>query len=163
MALDATVGGTASNSYCTLAEADAFYNDRPESDDWEAVGASKEAWLIRATDRLEQETYQGERTDDDQALSMPRTGMIVDGVEIDDDVIPVQSKRAQMLYALILSSQTDPFLDTGLEGFEQIEVDVINLIPIKGFEAGDLPADIARQIAPLRGGASGHQFRVARG
>jgi len=163
MALDPTVGGADSNSYCSLAEANSFFSDRPESDDWEAVGAAKEAWLIRATDRLEQETYQGERTDDDQALSMPRTGMIVDGIEIDDDVIPVQSKRAEMQYALILSGQDDPFLDTGLEGFKQLEVDVINLVPIENFEAGDLPADIARLIAPLKGGASGHQFRVARG
>ncbi len=163
MALDATVGGDAANSYVTLAETDLFFADLPEADDWDAVGANKEGWLIRATYRLEQETYQGERTDDDQVLSFPRVGMIIDGIEIDDDVIPVQAKRAQMLYALNLFGQTDPFLDTGLEGFKQLEVDVINLVPIENFEAGDLPADISREIAPLRGGTSAHQFRVARG
>lgn len=163
MALDATVGGTASNSYVTLVEADAFFDDRPESADWDALGSAQEGWLIRATDRLEQERYAGERTDDDQALSFPRTGVVVDGVEIDDDVIPVQIKRAEMNYALILSGEDDPFADTGLEGFKQLEVDVINLVPVEGFEAGDLPADIDREIAPLRGGTSPFQFRVARG
>jgi hypothetical protein len=163
MALDAEVGGAASNSYGSLAEADSFFSDRPEADDWEAVGSQKEAWLIRATDRLEQESYQGERTDDDQALSFPRVGLFIDGIEIDDDVIPVQAKRGQFQLALSLSGEDDPFADTGLEGFKQLEVDVINLVPVEGFEAGDLPADVSREIAPLRGGTSTAQFRVFRG
>ena len=163
MALDSTVGGASANSYSSLTEANSFFSQRPEADDWEAVGEEKEAWLIRATDRLEQETYQGERTDDDQALSFPRVGLVIDGIEVDDNVIPIQAKRGQFQLALVLSGEDDPFGDTGLEGYKQLEVDVINLVPVEGFEAGDLPADISREIAPLRGGTSTAQFRVWRG
>ena len=163
MALDATVGGENSNSYVTNAEAGLFYADRPQSADWDALGSAQDGWLILATDRLEQERYQGERTDDDQALSFPRVDVVVDGIEVDNDIIPLAMKRAQMKYALILSGEDNPLTNTGLEGFKRLKVDVIDMEPVEGYKAGNLPSDIQREIQPLLGSGSGHQFRVFRG
>ena len=163
MAFDATVGGENSNSYVTIAEADAFFEMRPQYEDWEDLEENKEAWLVLATDRLEQEKYQGERTDDDQALSFPRVGVVVDGIEIDNDTIPLGMKRAQMKYALILSGEDNPLSNTGLEGFKRLKVDVIDMEPVEGYKAGSLPFDVQREIQPLLSGGSGHQFRVFRG
>ena len=163
MALDATVGGESSNSYVTNAEAGLFYADRPQSADWDALGSAQDGWLILATDRLEQEKYQGERTDDDQALSFPRVDVVVDGIEVDNDVIPPEIKRAQMKYALILSGEDNPLANTGLEGFRRLKVDVIDMEPVEGYKAGNLPFDVQREIQPLLAGGSGHQFRVFRG
>ena len=163
MALDATVGGESSNSYVTNAEAVLFWSDRPQSADWDALGSAQDGWLILATDRLEQLSYQGERTDDDQALSFPRAGVVVDGIEIDSDVMPVEAQRAQMKLALSLSGEDNPLADTGLEGFKRLKVDVIDMEPRDDFEAGQLPTDVEREIRPLLAGGSALQFRVWRG
>jgi len=163
MALDPTVSGTSANSYGSLAEADAYFADRPQSADWDALGSAQGGWLIQATDRLEQLRYQGERTDEDQALSWPRTGAVVDGVEVEDDVVPTRLKYAQFKLALLLSALDDPLADTGLEDFESLKVDVIELVPRKGSKAGSLPAEVLREVRPFMPGRSFHQFRIARG
>ena len=163
MALDATVGGASANSFGSLAEADAYFEDRPQYSDWEALEEYKEPWLIAATDRLAQEFYQGRRTDDDQALPFPRVGVVVDGIPFDSNVIPARIKIAQFKLAFLLSSLSDPLSDTGLEGFERIKVDVIELVPRATVPAGGLPEEIQREIGPFLGGASTYQFRIARG
>lgn len=163
MALVSTVGGTSSNSYGSLEEATAYFTDRPQSADWDALGSAQSGWLIEATDRLEQLGYQGERTDEDQALAWPRTGAVVDGVEIEDDEVPARMKYAQFKLALLLSDLSDPLADTGLEDFERIKVDVIELVPRKGSQAGSLPAEVLREVRPFLAGGSVHQFRLARG
>lgn len=54
MALDATVGGASANSYVTVAEADAYFADRPFSETWSGLSAGeKEASLITATRTIE--------------------------------------------------------------------------------------------------------------
>jgi len=166
MALDYTVGGESANSYGSETDADAYWADRPQSADWDALGSAQAGWLIAATERLEQLQYQGERTDEDQALSWPRLGAWVDGVEIEDDVIPEGMKRAQYKLALLLSEEStavSALADTGLEDFERLKVDVIELVPRGGSKAGELPADIMREVRPYLLGGSVHQFRVARG
>jgi len=163
MALVATVGGASSNSYQTVEDADAYFEDRPQAADWEALGSAKASWLIAATDRIEQRSFQGRRTDTDQALAFPRYGVVVDGVEIDSDVIPTRVTNAQAKLALLLSAESDPLADTGLEGFERLKVDVIELVPRDTVPAGELPEEIQRELGPLLAGAALHQFRILRG
>lgn len=163
MALDATVGGASANSYGTLVEADAYFADRPESDDWDALGAAQESWLIAATDALERLTYQGDRTTSTQALSFPRANVVVDGIIINSWTIPARLKRAQFMWALLLSAESDHLADTGLEDFERLKVDVIELVPRKGARAGTIPDNVSREVAPLRATTSRYQFRMARG
>lgn len=163
MALIATVGGASSNSFGTEEEADTYFEDRPQAADWRDLKGAKESWLVQATDRLSQLSYQGKRADPDQALPFPRIGVIVDGVRLASDEIPDAIKRAEFKLALLLSAEADPLADTGLEGFERLKVDVIEIVPRDTRPAGELPEDIRREIAPYLAGTSTLQFRVARG
>lgn len=94
--IDATVGGANSNSYVTLAEAEAYFADRPDSDNWNTLpdNDTKNIYLIHATRRLEQEDYLGTRTTTTQRLKFPRDDVDFDGVEL-DGTIPRQIKEAQ--------------------------------------------------------------------
>ena len=163
MALIATVGGASSNSFGSEEEADTFFEDRPQFSEWIALKATKESFLIAACDRLSQLSYQGRRSDVDQALPFPRIGVVVDGVEFDSDVIPSRIKAAQFKLAYLLSSQEAPLADTGLEGFERLKVDVIEIVPRFSRPAGELPQDVQREIRPFLSGTSAFQFRIARG
>jgi hypothetical protein len=117
MALDATVGGASSNSFAEVEGADLYFEDRPQFSEWTALKAAKDSWMIQACDRLSQLSFQGRRTDQDQALPFPRAGVVVDGVQLDSDVIPARIKVAQYKLALLLSREAAPLADTGLEGF----------------------------------------------
>lgn len=73
MPLDATVGGANSNSYITNADADAFFANRLDGDDWILYAADQDLALMQAT--AEYEMYDapyGERVTTTQALQYPR-------------------------------------------------------------------------------------------
>lgn len=163
MSLDATVGGASSNSYQDAEEATTYFSDRPEAADWVALGDAQNSWLIAACERMEQLTFLGVRVTETQALSFPREGLVVDGVELSYSTIPSKVMKAQAKYALLLSEESDILADTGLEGFERLKVDVIELVPRMSEAAGELPEEIKRELAPFLSSTSTFQFRVARG
>lgn len=101
MALDTTIGGTDSDSYGTLAEADA-YHAAYGNVDWALLdGAEKEVVMRRAVAYIDTGySFKGIKTESTQALEWPRSGVVVDGSYIDSDVIPVAVKRAQFELAL---------------------------------------------------------------
>lgn len=100
MAIDATIGGENSNSYITLAEADAYLNEqRLWSSAWgSATGGDgdREAALQWASSLID--TYyhfKGTLVDVEQALRWPRYGAFdTDDRLISQEVIPEQVKRA---------------------------------------------------------------------
>ena len=72
--IDATVGGENSNSYATLAEAQAYFDERLNVDSWTAASTdTQNRSLIQAT-RIIDASYewQGERASSTQALDWPR-------------------------------------------------------------------------------------------
>lgn len=90
------------NSYVTRAELIAYavargivIADAPASD----------VFLINAMDYLEslRLRYVGTRTYDDQILSWPRTGVTIDGIDLDENEIPAQLKNAEMQLAIYAS------------------------------------------------------------
>lgn len=118
MAIDATVGGAAANSYETVAEADAYFASRlPLNPPWDDAD-SKEALLIMAT-RLLDAMFRGTKTlvaqcgqcdafyrigrkwtgapaTTTQRLAWPRTGMYdQNGNAIPSNVIPQDLKDAE--------------------------------------------------------------------
>lgn len=107
MAIEATVGGESSNSYVTLAEAEAYFAERLHSDAWAGASESdKEKALLTACRRLERLRYwdgnQPALTDPRQALTFPRTR------DVDADgsyIIPQPVKDAQCEEALALLSR----------------------------------------------------------
>jgi hypothetical protein len=83
----ALVVGT--NSYISRADAETYFADRLNSSEWDdATDANKDAALIQATRMIDYRDYIGVRTDSDQALKFPRSGLVDDGVALDPDEVP---------------------------------------------------------------------------
>jgi len=102
MAIDATVGGAASNSYGTLAEASTFIDTRLNRDAWEdADPADQERALISATRWLDEFDYIGDIATNTQALKWPRIDNDIFDLVWDDDEIPPKLKTAQFLFAFL--------------------------------------------------------------
>ena len=105
MPLTTTVGGDSSDSYATVAEADAYaeahgFADWADLDDEE----SKEPALRKAAQWMDGKyrgQIKGRKTESTQALAFPREGCTdEDGNDIDSDVIPTAWKNAQMEAAI---------------------------------------------------------------
>ena len=109
MSLDVTIGGTASNSYGTLAEADAYFAAR-QSANWDGSDSHKEMALIKATqflDNVYRGRWVGQRLTRNQALAWPRAWVIdVDGFDVASDAIPKQVKYAQFEAAYLIANGT---------------------------------------------------------
>jgi hypothetical protein len=89
-------GSATAEAYCTVEYAGTYHTNRGNTT-WAALttDALREAALRKATDYMENTyTWQGMRKTDEQALSWPRYGVVVDGYLIDDDIVPEAVKRA---------------------------------------------------------------------
>jgi len=161
MALDATVGGASSNSYVTRAAAETYFGDRLDVTEWDnASNDNKDAALVMATLRLEQEDYDGVRADQDQNLKWPRYSVYVDGVYQDSAAIPRVIKEATYELALAILKDTTLLSDTGLEGFASVKLGELDITP--RFRAGgSLPAEVDRLLRGVKISA-GHISRLIR-
>jgi hypothetical protein len=115
-----TVGGSTSNSYSSVAEADAYFESVLYADDWDGADTgTQERALIYATLLLDSKyDWAGNQTtliDEGgvgagQRLAWPRNGVIdADGLgNVDENVIPRQLKYATAEFAkqLIVSNRT---------------------------------------------------------
>ncbi len=128
--IDATVGGANSNSYCTVAEADAFHESRLYSDTWDnATPDQKVRALITATRLLDEHMeWAGSPATVEQNLCWPRVatfdteGYLYDHInrQIGSDEIPQKLKEATAEFARILLDG-DRTGDT-TEGISQVQV-----------------------------------------
>jgi hypothetical protein len=101
MALDVTVGGADSDSYGTIAEADAYHAAYGNADWATYDDAIKEPALRRAAQYIDSSySFIGTKASESQALEWPRSGAYVNGVLVDDATIPTAIKRAQFEAAL---------------------------------------------------------------
>lgn len=168
MALDASIGGASSNSYVDLASADLYFSTRLYSDAWlNAQTTEKEAALITATSRLEEDQYIGGRASSTQALSWPRYAAEkrdVPGVTGGYSTyyagyylateIPKPLKDATCELALALL-QSELILQQPQGGaISSLRLGPVDLTFHKG-EVGILPAQVARLLRWLRIGSSG--------
>ena len=137
MAIDATVSGTSSNSYHTVATAQAYFDTRLHCDDWtNATALDKEKALLQACRIIDSYClWLGIKTVTEQALEWPRRGICHDGniyYEYNDsiyeygsfgegqwvlasDAIPQQILDGQCELALVLlgdDTQSDALLDS---------------------------------------------------
>jgi hypothetical protein len=101
--LVATAKSTTANSYCTLAEADQYQDDRPAvSTTWaDASENNKIRALLWATKLMESLfTWTAYATTTTQALGWPRTGLLerID-VVLDSDTVPSEVKDAEAEFA----------------------------------------------------------------
>ncbi|MBL8186585.1 MAG: hypothetical protein JNK38_01185 [Acidobacteria bacterium] len=163
--IDATIGGTAANSYQELTVADSYFVERLNVNAWhDAAPDDKKRALIMATRRLNRENWYGERVSSTQNLAWPRIGAIKPDSPAGGGLgefygygecyltteIPDLVKHAQCELALAL-----------LSGFEDDDSDTIEEFAESGgmrvkFRStrinGALPASVTRLIAPLLAG-----------
>lgn len=111
MALDATVGGTSSDTYITLAEWQSYWAVRNVDLTAHGHDTSHEANLRQAADWLDRNyTYTGYRQYRDQRRAWPRiTSAEVDGWSIDADTIPQNLKDAQAELAYLIHEGATPW------------------------------------------------------
>lgn len=92
--IDATDAGAAANSFETLANANIYFEKRPDSDAWkdgnvpERVGC-----MLFAAILIQREVFYAKKNSDTQALSFPLTGQ---------SVVPEKVKHSQLEQALDL-------------------------------------------------------------
>jgi len=102
-AIVATAKSSSANSYCTLAEADQYQDDRPAvSTTWaDASENNKIRSLLWATKLMEALfTWNGYASTTTQALGWPRMGLLerID-VSLDSDTVPQEVRNAQSEFA----------------------------------------------------------------
>jgi hypothetical protein len=131
LVIDATVGGIASNSYATLAEAETYMAERPFVSAWTAsTTVEKNIVLVYAVKMMETLLLPlGYAATDTQALDWPRSDVIdCKGSTYEDDEIPQGVKDAQFeqaLYLLTKDPTTLPSLLSG--GFSEAKADVLEI------------------------------------
>jgi hypothetical protein len=155
LTLDATAKGASANSYCTIAEAIAYFEGRLDSDDtWAnavAGATTEEVALVMATSRLELETYSGIPTTTTQRLEWPRMGAYdSNSVYLDADVVPRCVKEATFELALALLQDDTLLGDTGLEAFTAISAGALSVQLRSGFAGSRLPKVVRQLLAPVR-------------
>lgn len=115
MSLDALAGSATDNSYLTIAEADAIALTRVGTLAWpDAAQAQQEAALVSASRYLDQLSWIGTRTAEDQPMAWPRTDAECDEKVYDNATIPSEVEQATFDLAEALLS--DPGLITGQGG-----------------------------------------------
>jgi len=150
--LDATVGGVASNTYCTLAEAETYYLSRIPLAAWSAAtNDQKNAALAMATRLLDVKyEWASWSTDELQALQWPRSA-VLDFLQLTyilDTVIPPQLKNAEAEFAGQLLAE-DRSLDSDIEtkGVTSLAVGSISLTFKNSVYAKVVP-DAVRDMIP---------------
>jgi hypothetical protein len=156
MALIATVGGSTSNSYTTLAEADAYFADRLNSSEWSAASnGTKEKALITATRRIDEEQFLGYKASLTQALKWPRYNVLdEDGHYFAFDSIPERVKQAVYITALELL-RADFLAENYMGNFSYFSAGSVQIKQFTQTSPGKLPSDAFRLLRQVMSSAGG--------
>ncbi|MCP4251064.1 MAG: hypothetical protein GY778_28840 [bacterium] len=93
------------NAYITVEQADDYHDDRRNTE-WDDIATKdKEAFIIRATDLIEQRyRFRGSLVNETQALQIPRANLFTtQGILLADDEVPAQVQKATAELALSAS------------------------------------------------------------
>ena len=123
-------GVASANSYVSIATIDAWVLTNPHDSTWTALtDAAKNGYAVMSCRVLnEQMDWHGWQIDADQALDLPRSGMIdKNGNSIDNDEIPseVQNAQCELARLLVIDDRT---ADPDTAGFKEIGVGSIKLV-----------------------------------
>ena len=172
--IDATLKGSSSNSYVTLAEANSYFETTPESSTWDnKTDDQKNRALISATRWIDSLNFYGDRCDTSQALSWPRNNYHVDRVELLCSEIPAEIKYATYELARALANDTDAVTgNTGTEGlYDKVKLGELEVEYSKQSQAVGTINNIFDVYPWLQsylgaytlGGSGSYQVRVVRG
>lgn len=113
-------------SYCDVAYADQYHEQRANTG-WQGLEpVQKEAYLRRATEymlAIYRERWRGARVTDTQALDWPRAGVIVGPFPVASNVVPIEVQKACAILALkAIKGDLDP---EPTQAVKRTKVDVI--------------------------------------
>jgi len=119
------------NAYLDVATAELYFADRLHTSTWDnATEADKSASLIQATREIESMNFLGSRYDATQKLSFPRSGLVIDGIEVDETTVPQDVKSAVCEYAILMLAE-DYTAPDDLSAFDSVSVGSISLTTSK--------------------------------
>lgn len=148
LTLVATSGAVDANTYCTLAEANSYFEKRLHKDSWEdAADSDKNIALAWATSILDSEiNWYGWSMSETQALRWPRSGLSSpDGWSVSSTAIPQFLKNATAEFAMSLID-SDRMADSDTAGFKQIAVSSIQITVDKFHKNPVIPQSVWQMI-----------------
>jgi hypothetical protein len=161
MALTYTPGGSSDNSYVELEEANAYFEDRLNTAEWDAAtNETREKALITATRRIDEEQFFGYKASITQALKWPRYNVTdEDGNLLPSDSIPEQVKQAVFVTALELL-RADFLAENYMGNFSYFSAGTVQIKQFTQQSAGRLPSDAFRLLQRFM--TSGNGARLVR-
>lgn len=131
MALDATVGGAAANSYLTRAEANTYFASRLRTDTWDAAtDDEKDKALQMATQLLDASlAWHGQAVTETQALAWPRYSAYGrNGYVLSWTAIPVEVQQATAeLAQKLLDEDRTADSDAEADGLKRLKAGPVEL------------------------------------
>lgn len=94
---------TGANSYISEAELTTYATDRGVT-----ISGANDALIIQSMDTLEQSSFKGDISTEDQPLQWPRLNVVIDGYYVDSDEIPQLLKDSQAEIALAVDAGNNP-------------------------------------------------------
>lgn len=140
------------NSYATVAEADAYFSDRLDVAAWAQAGAAEKAQaLVTATRLLDTLHWTGVAVSETQPLAFPRSGMFFDprlgmDIQLEDAIVPNRVIQATFELAYHLLNNDGLLDDTGT--VQNLSVGSINLTRV--LAPNKFPASVKRLTKPLQ-------------
>lgn len=157
-------GSATANSFASTAAADAYVADRGVAG-WAALAtADKQAALVKATDYLEasyRASWDGFRVSGTQALSWPRSDVIVDEFPVAANIVPVAVVNACIEMALRAVAGTTLIEDQGQLVIRE-KVDVIETEYAPFSDPAVKYPFVSRMLAPYLLSSSGSGFAQVR-
>tara|TARA_R110000803_G_scaffold52647_1_gene108338 strand:+ start:202 stop:708 length:507 start_codon:yes stop_codon:yes gene_type:complete len=148
MALDASIGGTSSDSYVTIAVADAYHATHLYSSVWTAASTDNKERSLKMATRLldERMTWNGSKHTDEQSLRWPR-GFVTDydGYSIETTEIPVAIQNATAEFARHLIS-ADSTAESQGKGMDSLVAGSVSLSFSKTDTADVLPSIVQEML-----------------
>ena len=143
---DSTPKSATANSYVSVTEADDYFAAHLDSNFWPTALKDKQAALVMATNRIDSETFQGRRTDLDQALQWPRSCVV------DSDIIPRELKIATFEMALhYLKMKAGEFTvdENDLETLDKYKIGPLDVQTKGNVKADRLPSKVKRLLQAI--------------
>lgn len=156
MAFDASSTSTTANSYCTVEEADSYFTYRFDSCLYPTSTLMKQKILVTASRRIDQEYFNGYKSNSARTLQFPRTGLVDrDGYQIGSLTIPQNLINAvcELAYSYLV---TRTFSDAEMMDMENLDsfstsVDGISVsYSFKSNAVGNkLPANVEAELKAI--------------
>lgn len=151
-------GVLSANSYVTEAELTDYATLRGIT-----LTATPESLLHRAMDYVELQSYQGAKTNADQSLQWPRTGVYIDGTLQASDSIPDLVKELQIRVAIDIDAGQDPNAASSQAVKSETVVGAVSVTYQDNTTASTTSRQTQNILSKLLGGGSQWQFSVSRG